>query len=254
MQKFNRRTILATGTAALGGGLLSHTAFAAGANYQGVEVPKNGGRLSGTLKYAGPPVDVPEFQVTKDEVICGEGLRSPRTLRVADNDALGDCVVQLRGVERGKPWDPVFSQGKIYQISCSFQPYVQIVNSNAQVEIFNYDDLLHNIHAYEMFKNTRRSLFNFAQPQAGQRDTIDLKLKRGNVLMIDCNAHNWMSAWVYTSPNPYLDVTSIDGKFEIPDIPPGHYELVIWHPILGEKTAELSVAPDSDLNFELVLS
>ena len=131
---------------------------------------------------------------------------------------------------------------------------MQIIHDKALVEIINFDPLLHNIHAYEVFQKTRRSMFNFAQPRAGQVDTIDLNFRRGNVLMIDCNAHNWMSAWVYTSPNPYLGVTSVDGRFDIPDIPPGNYEFVVWHPLLGEKTAALAVAPSDELNFNIVLN
>jgi len=72
--------------------------------------------------------------------------------------------------------------------------------------------------------------------------------------MIDCNAHNWMAAWVYTSHSPYLAFTSVDGRFEIADVPPGTYTLSIWHPMLGEKTAQLSVAPNAELDLNIALS
>lgn len=116
----------------------------------------------------------------------------------------------------------------------------------------NFDPILHNIHAYEVYEGTRRSMFNFSQPESGMVDRIPLKLRRGHLITIDCNAHNWMASWLYTSPNPYLEVTSVDGKFSLPDVPPGQYQLAIWHPLLGEKLVDIPVGPNADLQLNLV--
>jgi hypothetical protein len=215
---------------------------------------KNGTRIFGQLSYNGAMLDVPEYRVTKDHQICGNGTRKPTALRISEEGFLGDCVIEIRGISAGKQWDKVFSEGKIYQIDCSFQPYVQIMRHNAFVEIINFDDLFHNVHAYELNEGVRRQMFNFAQPRAGDVDRIDLRFRRGNTLMLDCNAHNWMEAYVYTSISPYISVTSLDGKFEISDVPPGQYQLVVWHPVLGTKVANLSVAPNDELNLQFAIS
>ena len=254
MPVIDRRALMVGGASAALASGHALRAVAAEPAYREVGTPNSPGRVAGQIKYTGPGIDVPSFPVVKDHEICGHDDRSPKSLRVSDAGEFGDCVVELKGIQEGKPWDEVFNNGKIYQIDCSFQPYVQIIRSDAFVEVFNYDSILHNIHAYEVFKGTRRSMFNFAQPQAGQVDRIDLKLRRGNLLMIDCNAHNWMAAWVYTSASPYLSVTSLDGRFEITDVPPGRYQLSIWHPMLGEKWADISIAPNADLNLDLALN
>lgn len=222
-----------------------------GQSYSEVGVAGDASRLSGTITYSGASIDVQEILVTKDFSVCGEGLREPQTIRVSESGTLGDVVVQIRGITSGKPWDPLFDEARIYQIDCSFQPYVQIIRNTADVYVVNFDPILHNIHAYEVYQGTRRSMFNFSQPNAGQEDRIPLSLRRGNLLTIDCNAHSWMASWLYTSPNPYFAVTSADGKFELPDVPPGQYELVIWHPILGEKSIDLTVGQNVDLQLNL---
>jgi hypothetical protein len=51
-----------------------------------------------------------------------------------------------------------------------------------------------------------------------------------------------MSAWIYTADHPYVAVTGPDGLFDIGDVPPGSYELVTWHPLLGEVTRNLTLA------------
>ena len=220
--------------------------------YRETNVGPNAAKLSGTITYSGEVYDVPQILVTKDFSICGDGFREPQRLRVSDEGTLGDVVVQIRGITEGKPWAPVFDEARIYQIDCSFQPYVQIIKDTADVYVVNYDPILHNIHAYEVYEGTRRSMFNFSQPNAMQEDRIPLSLRRGNLITIDCNAHGWMASWLYTSPNPYITVTGSDGQFELPDVPPGQYELVIWHPILGEKTVNVDVGENAELQLNLV--
>ena len=259
----SRRKMMMGATAGLGGLVLKSQIGAAyaqslsGANslkYEVIGDVPNGARFHGKLFYAGAPVAPVERPVTKDSSICGEGVRSMQPLRVSGDGGLSEGVVQIKGVTLGKPWAPVFDTTKIYQIDCSFQPFVQIGKSTADAEIFNYDPILHNIHAYEVHKGVRRAMFNFSQPKAGQVDFVPLNLRRGNLVMIDCNAHNWMAAWVYTSPSPYVSITSVDGRFDIRDIPPGDYEVVAWHPALGERSGPLTIGAGADLEFDLVLS
>ncbi len=259
----NRRSLL-VGAAAGFGGLVSQSqsntarAQSFGAlsslKYQELDEVPNAGRFRGRLTYAGSSVDPIEMRVTKDSSICGEGLRSMQPLRLSADGGMADTVVHIRNITQGKKWDPEFDTTKIYQIDCSFQPFVQIGKSTADAEIFNYDPILHNIHAYEVHKGIRRAMFNFSQPKAGQVDFIPIKLRRGHLVTIDCNAHNWMAAWIYTSSTPYIAITKINGEFEINDIPPGEYEVVAWHPVLGERRAPLTVTPNADLEFNVTLS
>jgi len=227
---------------------------AANLKYKALDKVEGAGVLRGAVKYSGPPVEPVVMKVIKDHDICGDGVRTVVPMRVSDDGALADAVIQIKGVTSGKAWDPVFESAKIYQTNCSFQPFVQIVRESAEAEIVNFDPILHNVHAYEVHKNVRRSMFSFSQPRAGQVDVVPLKLRRGNLVTIDCNAHNWMAAWIYTSPSPYLAVTTTSGDFEIADIPPGTYQLSVWHPALGEKSTELKVDENAVFDVDLVLS
>lgn len=250
----------AAGVASLSGKTLFNGAYAQSTgsalarDYIEVANVPNAARFHGRLSYAGPPVEPTEIPISKDSAICGDGVRSIQPVRVSPDGSLSEAVVEIRGITRGKVWPSVFDTTKIYQIECSFQPFVQIGKSTADAEIFNYDPILHNIHAYEVFRGVRREMFNFSQPKAGQVDFVPLRLRRGHLVTLDCNAHNWMSGWIYTSPTPYIAVTSSDGLFEIGDIPPGNYEVVTWHPALGERSAALQINAGDDLEFDVVLS
>lgn len=255
MSAIDRRTVLKwTSGGALGLALGGAPSFVHANGYQATGVPKNGARVRGTLKYSGGPVDAPRFPVVKDTNICGDGFRSNDALKLTGDSALADGIVQIKGVTHGKPWSSDFAEAKMFQVECSFQPYMQVIPPGANLYIINLDPILHNVHAYEVHGNTKRSIFNFSQPRAGQENWVPLNLRRGNQVMVTCNAHNWMGAWIYVSSSPYLSVTKKDGRFDIPDLPPGTYTLSAWHPILGERYGEFTVGPGDDLNVDLILT
>ena len=212
---------------------------------------KDRGRLKGVLRFTGEPPAEDAISISKDSHICGHGNVNPNPLTRGADGALKDGVVALRKVAAGKPWDKALTEPKIVQKKCVFHPFVQIAPKGSKLTIVNEDPLLHNIHAYEQIGRARRTLFNIAQPAAGQTDVATLKMRRGSVVEIDCDAHNWMSAWIYTADHPYLAATGPDGRFDIGDVPPGSYELVMWHPLLGEVTRDVTLAAGETLDLPL---
>lgn len=246
-----RRDVLLGALTGIGGMATGGLGFAQAQGYRAV-MPQNGARLRGALSYQGIPIELLEVSVTKDPEICGPDPRLREAVRISDAGALADCVIQIKGITEGKPWPALYDEAKIFQVDCGFQPYVQIVQHDATLYVINLDPILHNIHAYEVIGKARRTLFNFSQPSAGEEDYVPLKLRRGHLVTVDCNVHNWMASWIYTSESPYLAMTDENGAFEIGDIPPGEYEFSAWHPVLGEKAGKIAFNPGDDLQFDLI--
>jgi hypothetical protein len=46
---------------------------------------------------------------------------------------------------------------------------------------------------------------------------------------IKCDVHPWMFGWIHVSDHPFFAVTGIDGKYSIPGLPPGEFEILAWH-------------------------
>lgn len=248
IKSLTRRQALVTGGATLALGGIGWTQI--GKAYAQGEV-KDGGRLKGVLRFTGEAPAEDSVSISKDSHICGVGEVNPNPLTIGADGALKDGVVALRKVASGKPWPAAMTQPKVDQKRCLFEPFVQVAQKGAELTIVNHDPLLHNIHTYEQIGRARRTLFNIAQPMAGQTDVAPLKMRRGHVVEIDCDAHNWMSAWIYTADHPYVAATGADGLFDIGDVPPGKHELVMWHPILGEVTREITLAPGETLDLSL---
>lgn len=57
--------------------------------------------------------------------------------------------------------------------------------------------------------------------------------KGRRVFVMQCGFHAYMESWGVAVTNPYHAMTDQDGHFEITNIPPGTYKMVIWHPYIG---------------------
>lgn len=44
-----------------------------------------------------------------------------------------------------------------------------------------------------------------------------------------------MRAFIFLQEHPYYAVTGEDGTYELTDVPPGQYQLDVWHESLGER-------------------
>ena len=217
---------------ALGALFVTHaTAYEAGA-------VSGGGKVAGKVSFKGAAPAAKKLPITKDNAVCGTGNREIVEV-AAKGGNLAGAVVYVAKIDRGKAWGE-FDKALLDQKGCRFTPEVLVVKKDAELTIRNSDPVLHNIHTYEIIGAVRRTMFNVGQPDKGDMKQ-PVKMRRSNVVKIECAAHDFMHAWAFTADNPYAAVTREDGSFSIDNLPAGDYELKTWHPVLGEKSATISV-------------
>ncbi len=213
--------------------------------YEGGAV-SGGGKIVGTVKYAGPKVKVKKLAVTKDKKACGKPKDS-QELVVGKKKALRFAVISISDIKKGKE----AKKGKpvLDQKSCEYVPHVQAALKGSKLKIINSDPVLHNVHSYHANK---RTAFNLAMPIQNQK--IKKKLKKTGVISINCDAgHTWMSAYVVVFDHPYFAVSDARGQFELNDVPPGTYTLELWHEKLGKQTQKVTVASGKSATVEFSL-
>jgi len=121
-------------------------------------------------------------------------------------------------------------------------PALGVMANRGELTAINSDHTLHNIHTYEQIGKARRTVMNVSQPNAGDVVTKEVKLRRGNGMKIECDAHDFMHSFVYVAKNPYFSVVDETGAFSIADIPTGTYEVMMWHGALGEvEVGEITI-------------
>jgi len=196
--------------------------------YKEIDV-KNAGSISGTVRLGGSKYQAEEMEMTKDHTSCGKSKASPR-LELGKNNLVKNAVVYIEGITAGKKLD---QSGTVIvnQERCEYAPHISIVPLGSQLVITNSDPILHNVHAYDDLRS-RQTAFNIAQPIRGQKTTVKQAAlaKCGEQISLTCDAgHPWMSGFVFSTSHPYYAVTDSNGHFQLDDVPPGSYKVVMWH-------------------------
>jgi hypothetical protein len=215
-----------------------------------VAAVSNGGILSGSVWLVSGNPESERFAVTKDVDVCGGGDRVVDWVSVADGGLL-DAVVYIEDIGSGKPFSPDFTTVVIRQEGCRYRPWLQVVMDAGTMEVRNLDSVMHNVHAYEIIHSARRSLFSVVQQAGDDAVRTIVRATRGNSVKIECDAHDFMHAWLFVVRNPYFAVVSRGGQYRISDIPAGRYRVKSWHGRLGfrEALAEIHPGEESHIDF-----
>jgi hypothetical protein len=193
----------------------------------------DGGVIQGKVVFRGA-VPTRKIIPNKDVEVCGAPREEP-VVQVGPDQSVQNAVVYLAQVAKGKSWQAAAKAPEIDNEKCRFDPMVQVIRPG-RMDVVNSDPVLHNTHGYY----DRRTAFNLALPNQGQR--IPVELPRPGTVRIDCDAHGWMEGWVYVVDHPYHAVTGPDGSFTIADVPPGNYTLVAVQPFTGPVQQSVTVA------------
>ena len=227
----------------------------AASEYKETEV-KNGGSLSGTVTFSGPKPPSITFKVTKDKNICGATDRVFNWVKT-NGKGLQDVVVffEPAKMKKGKKWPKGYDNITVDQKKCEFRPLFQIMKNQQKISVKNSDSILHNLHTYELVptkkKTLRKTVMNVSQSEVGSLKK-KVKLKKGSVMKIECDAHEFMHANIFVAHNPYFAESGKKGGFSISEIPAGKYTVTAWHPLLGfitNKNIKIQAGKDTKLNF-----
>ena len=197
------------------------------------------GSISGTITTAAK--GAAPLRVTFDQQVCGDEL--PDEAIVVDAQGrLANAVVVLTGVKRQQPTGAMIVNEK-----CRFAPRVQLIAPKAKVTTTSKDPILHTTNAQ---LENGRTLFNVAVPMPGITITKAIT-GAGNVRVI-CNTHPWMRGWMVATSDAAA-ITGADGRFTIDNVPPGTYELRVWHEALKATPQKVTVGAGkpADVKFEL---
>lgn len=203
-------------------------ASAAGATIQGVV----------TTRVKAPSA----LRVTFDQNVCGNELPD-QSVNVDREGHLANAVVTLVGVKARLPVREI----RVLNDKCVFVPRVQVAGSKSVMKTSSKDPILHTT---TVQVGDGRQLFNVALPVPGME--IAKPLGGAGVLRVGCSTHAWMRAWILVTDDLAV-VTGPDGRFALPDVPPGTYQLRVWHETLkaADQTVTVVAGKPIAANFEL---
>ncbi len=214
-----------------------------------VEVPRPPaapGSISGEVVFIGtPPV--------RERLSMVGGCEMHRD-PVYDNSVLvrdgrlQNAFVWISGGLEGWDQPPPREDALIDQRGCMFEPRVVGIQTGQRVRFLNSDDVLHNVKVEAQFNRS----YNVAMPQKDMSVRKRFRLAE-MMIPIQCDVHPWMRSYLGVCPHPFFKVTGPDGSFRFEGLPPGEYELEVWHEVYGSERQTVVLEQDGKLEvvFEL---
>ena len=129
-----------------------------------------------------------------------------------------------------RPWAPALGSRK-----CRTVPHVLAMQAGQTLYLQNGD---RTAHSYR-FQTKVNPLFNKALPPGGGFEILFKEPEPP--FAVRCNQHPWERGYVAVLPHPFYAVTGRNGSYAIEGLPPGDYEVVIWHEKFKEARAKVSV-------------
>jgi hypothetical protein len=197
------------------------------------------GTIKGRLVWGGSDVPtalalIEKGRAQKDPEVCAREAAIPNRELVVDPKTKGVAsgfayLVKPRGSNPGAVKELLARSAKaeLDQKNCEFLPYVLAIHQDQTLVIKSSDPVNHNVR-YAAFAN---SAFNQILAPKGE---IEVKLvAERRPIVVACDIHSWMKAYIMVFDHPFFAVTGTDGAFEIKGVPAGEQNLVLWQERVG---------------------
>lgn len=231
-----------------------------------------GGHLEGTISIKGKLVSPRRFNLVlyADPYYCGrisdgKGWRFSPITRPGTNRSLPGAIVYLEDVQRGKP---ISSTPRVIQTKdCVLLPYISSTKSGEAFRFQNWDPVEHKLEIFLTSSTGGLRLFWQSLPShpenrksdflsegtTGQHrpgPEVGFTVNEPGILLFRCSYHDYMEGWSVVLSHPYVTMAGEQGEFSITDIPPGDYNLVVWHP-MGHSRTTIHIYPEQTLSLSV---
>ena len=161
-----------------------------------------------------------------------------------------DVVVMLEPVGSEAPAARE-SHATMDQTRLVFTPHVLAVPRGATVTFLNNDKEQHNVYFLDDRTGDTLDIGTW-----GPGVSVDHTFDTPGMVITLCKLHLEMAAYVVVCPSPWfaqvkLESTDEPGRFEIADVPPGEYELTVWHKKLRQKGGAVRIDVRAEFSTEV---
>jgi plastocyanin len=151
-------------------------------------------------------------------------------IEVQVNDIAGtsveNAVVYLEPKIKAAP--PLKIQASIVQKNKTFIPLVTIIQTGSSIIFPNKDSVRHHVYSFSPAKTFELKLYSGVP-------SIPVVFDKTGTVILGCNIHDQMLAFVYIVDTPYFAKTDANGKVKISGVPDGDYLLKVWHYALRKE-------------------
>ncbi len=116
----------------------------------------------------------------------------------------------------------------IEQRGRQFHPLVTVVQTGTNISFPNFDSVRHQVYSFSPAKTFELKLYSGVP-------TTPVKFDKAGTVVLGCNIHDFMLAFILVVDTPYFAKTNKLGKATLHDLPNGNYTLKAWHYALAKE-------------------
>jgi plastocyanin len=142
--------------------------------------------------------------------------------------------------------EPLPAPVTVEQYGVAFAPRLVVITVGTILGFINQDDIYHNV-----FSLTPGAKFNIGRKPTGV--VVRKKIEQVGAIQLFCDIHPQMSAVVLILDTPYFTQADQEGKYTLGGLPPGTYEIRVYHPNLSPLSQVIELSPAQQLVRDFLL-
>ncbi len=220
--------------------------------------------LKGRIALTSLPAPLPVYGAGKNASACVAQM--PNTaLLVGKKLELENVVVFLANI---KPEKFPAAAVTVDIVNCLYKPRVTTLLQGDTLVLRSTDAKVHHARGYlrefapawdrlvtkDLFRKDSSAAFNFAF-RAKNSAAWEVLNTPGLLEVRSELGEEWLRSYVFVMPHRFFAVTNASGEFAFAGLPPGKYDMILWHETLGVKRqlVEVSASVKNELlvNWEI---
>ncbi len=217
--------------------------------------PATPGMVMGSVRFVGE-MKPPAALVINADSLCAEFYRGkPMPVRETwvwgENDTVQNVLIHVTAGLPDQQWETPHETAVVAMEGCRFEPHVTTIMQGQLVEYHNRDRTLHNAHPVPRLGQGMQH----SSPAGKVMPWMPTKAEVG--VLVKGDVHAWMNSYVHVMAHPFFDLTGPRGTFEIKDLPPGEYEISLWHELKAFRESvmpmSVKIEPGKTTHIEFVI-
>ena len=151
---------------------------------------------------------------------------------------MADAVIFAEPVGVAPPAPATAARATIDQVNKEFVPRVSVVRAASQISFPNSDNIRHSIYSFSPAKTFTTKLYS-------GREAAPVSFDKTGVVVLGCNIHDKMVAWVVIVDTPWFARSGADGVATLRALPPGEYRVTATAPSSPLKNQALTLRIDA---------
>ena len=139
-------------------------------------------------------------------------------VRNAAGGLIADAVVYAEPATGPAPQVRPGLRAVVDQVNKEFVPRVSIVQAGTEIFFPNSDNIRHSIYSFSPAKTFTTKLYS-------GREAAPVQFDKTGLVILGCNIHDTMVAWVFVVDTPWFAKTDTNGAAIIKALPPGEYHI-----------------------------